>query len=664
MVPTPTRTKKRLIVAFVLICLLCSGMTFRVGWVQIVNGEELSKIAADQQTRDVPIAAKRGAIYDRNGKVLAMSAATFSVWARPAQVRSTKNNDEALSAVQVNNAATEIALITGMEQEKVKELLTQEKALIKVAKHVDKEAADRIREKRLRGIEIAEETKRYYPLGVFAAHTIGSVTDDNNGLYGVELRYNGCLRGVPGRWIKNADTIGNGIAYGVEKYYGAENGLNVVLTIDEVIQHYVEKALVEVMEATLADRVLCVMMEPKTGDILAMAVLPDFDPNNPRVPLDPEEAARLEEMTDDGKMEYWNAMWRNPIVNEVFEPGSTFKLLTTAMALEENVTHMHDGFVCKGSHSVSGIPLRCWRSSNPHGSQNLIEAVANSCNPAFIQLAQRLGENRFYQYLDLFGISEKTRVDFPGEARPILQNKASAGPVGLATMAYGQGISVTPLQLLTAVCCLGNEGKLMQPRLVKALTDSDGNIVAEFGVNAVRQAVSKQTAQEICFIMEAAIPATAKISGHKVGGKTGTASKLTGGNYEAGQTDSSFIGMAPMDDPKVAVLLVVDNPKGTQYGSLTAAPGVKKILIDTLRYLNIEPDYTQEELKQIHMGATAVPDITGVSFSDAAVILTAAALEYTVSPAHDSGEDFIVIDQYPKAGEKIATCGTVYIYKE
>jgi len=664
MTPTPVRTRKRLIAVFIIICMCCTAMTFRLGWIQIVRGEELSRSAAEQQTRDVPVAAKRGLICDRNGKVLAISAATFSVWARPPQIRATKNNDKALAEVQINNTASEIALLTGGDQERIKELLNQERVLIRIAKHVDKEDADKIREKNLRGIEITEETKRYYPLGVFASHVLGSVTDDNNGLYGVELKYNGYLTGVPGRWIKNSDRAGNSVVYGIEKYFDAKDGLNVVLTIDEVLQHFVEKALVDVVANTGADSALCIMMDPKTGDILAMASLPDFDPNNPRTPLDPEEAEYVASLTDDEKMAYWNGMWRNPVISNVFEPGSTFKLLTTAMALEEGVTHMFDGFVCRGSVSIYDIPLRCWRSDNPHGSQNLIEAVGNSCNPAFIVLAQRLGENRFYQYLDLFGISEKTGVDLPGEARSILQKKGTAGPVGLATMGYGQGISLTPIQLVTAVSSLGNEGKLMQPRLVKALTNSDGEVVKEFDTVTVRQVISKQTAEEMCYIMETAIPATAKIPGYKVGGKTGTASKLKGGSYEDGLTDSSFIGMAPMDDPKVTVLLVVENPKGTQFGSQTAAPGVRQILADTLRYLNIEPSFTQEELKQLNGKMASVPNITGINYSEATRILAGAAFEFTVSPAHDSGEDFIVVDQYPKAGEKLGAGGIVYIYKE
>jgi len=644
--------------------MLCTALTFRVGWVQIVNGEEYSKIAAEQQTRDIHVAPKRGAIYDRNGKALAISAATFAVWARPGEIKAAKNGDADLAEIQIHNTAADLALLLDMDKEKVKEIITQDKALVRVAKSVDKEIADKLREKRMRGVEIAENVKRYYPLGVFAAHILGSVTDDNNGLYGMELRYDRYLRGVPGRWIKNADIIGNSVAYGTEKFYSAEDGVNLVLTIDEVIQHYVEKTLIEVMEETKADRVICLVMDPKTGDILAMASLPDFDPNDPRTPLDPDEAAHVSAMTNDEKMEYWNKMWRNPAINDVYEPGSTFKILTTAMALEEGLTHMHDAFICKGMSTVSGIPLKCWRYPNPHGTQSLTEAFGTSCNPAFITLSQRLGANRFYQYLDLFGISEKTGVDFPGEGTPILQSKSLAGPVGLATMSYGQGIAVTPLQLLTAVSCLGNEGKLLQPRLVKALTDAEGNTIKEMPVKIVRQAISKQTAAEICLIMETAVSEGAKVPGYRVGGKSGTAIKAQNGKYSENETDSSFIGMAPMDDPKIAVLLVVDNPKGIKYGSHTAAPGVKKILTDALRYLNIQPEYTQAEQARMNKQLTAVPDVTGKSSGEAISILGWSSLQYIISPAHDSEEDFLVVDQYPKAGEKLNAGGAVYIYKQ
>ncbi len=665
----PNKVKKRMVIGFTIVCIVMTMLCGKVGWIQIVRGAEYSKLAVEQQTKDMPIAAKRGSILDRNGEELASSAVCYSVWARPAQVRAGKTDEQ--KEASVTKCVEILSEILEMDPEEVRTLVTKEQSLVKVAKYLDKETADAIRKKGLAGIELAEDVKRHYPLGDFASHLLGSVTDDNNGLAGIELRYNQYLSGIAGRWIKNTDRNGFGLSYGVEKYYQAEDGLNVMLTIDEIIQHYAEKSIDTVREKTDADRVMCLIMDPKTGDILAMAITPGYDPNNPRVPLDETEAAYVETLSNEEKLIYWNQMWRNPIVSDVYEPGSTSKLLTTAMALEEGLTYLDDSFHCTGTYNVSGTILKCWRYYNPHGSQNLVKAVGNSCNPVFIQLAQRVGIEKFYKYLELFGMTERTGIDYPGEAYPILQDINTAGPVGLATMSYGQGIAVSMVQQLTAICSLGNDGKLMQPRLVKALTDSDGNIIQEFETTEIRQVISEKTASEMCLIMESVVSegggGTAKIPGYRIGGKTGTANKpsATGGYSE--ETYSSFVGMAPMDDPQVAILVVVDNPKGVKFGSQTAGPGAKMILEDTLRYLQVQPQYTQEELEQINSKMSVVPDVTNVSFSVAIGKLGGASLNYVVSPAvteADNESDFTVIDQYPKAGEKLETGGTVYIYRE
>lgn len=664
---TPNSVKKRIIIGFLLICVAITGLAFRVGWLQIVNGEEYTKKALESQTRDVPIAAKRGVIYDRNGKELAVSAVTFSVWARPDKinVKSKKYTAEE----NIERTAEFLAKQLGMNEDEVEEIITRKKALVKVAKYVDKEVADVIRDEALNGIEIAEDVKRYYPLGSFLSHVLGSVTDDNNGLAGIELKYNRYLSGIEGRWIKNTDVNGNSLAYGMEKYYQAEDGFNLVLTVDEVIQHYVEKALDTVQANTQADRVMCIMMEPKTGDILAMAMTPDYDPNDPRVPTSTEAAAYLETLSDTEKLDYWNAMWRNPMVSDTYEPGSTFKLLTTSIALEEQLTTLQETFVCEKYYKVADVPLSCWRDQ-PHGTETLVQAVGNSCNPVFATLSQRIGLDRYYEYMKLFGLRDRTEIDYPGEGYAILQNQKTAGPVELATMSYGQGIAVTPIQLITAVSSFGNDGKIMQPRLVKSLMDSDGKIVEEFEPKVVRQAVSKQTAEEMRLIMESVVSegggGTAKVPGYRVGGKTGTANKPKAGGYSE-ETYSSFVGMAPMDDPQVAILLIVDNPKGVKFGSQTAAPGVKLILEDTLRYLNIQPSYTQEEEKQLNSGKTQVPNVVGKGFDEAIGILGGVSLTYAISPELKEGEtlgEITVIDQYPKAGEKINNGGKVYLYRE
>ena len=394
--------------------------------------------------------------------------------------------------------------------------------------------------------------------------------------------------------------------------------------------------------------------------------MPEFDPNDSKTPLDKEEKAKLDKMPDSKKMEYWNSMWRNSLISDVYEPGSTFKLLTTSMALEEGKTKISEHFTCTGSVNVAGTKLSCWRSYNPHGNQTLEEAVGNSCNPVFVKLAQRMGITKFYNYLETFGISNKTGIDFPGEGNSILQNKDTAGPVGLATMGYGQGVAVTPIQLITAISSIGNEGKLMQPRLVKALVDEDGNTVKEFDTKVVRQTVSQKTAEEMCGIMEYVVAkggaGTAKVDGYKVGGKTGTANKAKNGGYSE-QTFSSFIGMAPMNDPQVAVLVIVDNPKGVKFGSQTAAPGAKLILEDTLRYLDLQPKLTKEEKEELNKSQVTVPDLVGEGLEEAIGILGGLSLKYEASGGTQD-EDFIIKDQYPKAGAKIEKEGTVYLYRK
>ncbi len=664
MSPTTNKNKRRLVFVFIISCILCTGLAFRVGWIQVVASERYAKLAVEQQTRDIPIPAKRGVIYDRNGKELAVSAVTNSIWARPGVVKDAKTPEKAQENQE--RTAAKLAEILGMDKDEILKIISQNRSLVKIAKYVDKEKADQIRAEELKGIEIAEDVKRYYPMGAFAAHVLGSTTDDNRGLAGIELKYDKYLSGVPGRWIKNTDRDGDSLSYGVEKYFQAENGLNLVLTIDEVIQHYVEKALDTVQVNTQADRVMCIVMDPKTGDILAMGVTPDYDPNNPRVPITSGGAAYVDSLPDKEKLDYWNKMWRNPLISDTYEPGSTFKLLTTSIALEEGVTSLNDKFTCTGSIVVSGQKLKCWRSYNPHGHQNLVEAVGNSCNPVFVQLAQRVGYDKYFDYMELFGLRDKTGVDYPGEGYAILQDEATAGPVGLATMSYGQGIAVTPIQLITAVSALGNEGKLMQPRIVKELRDDDGNVIQKFDTKVVRQIISRETAEEMSLIMEAVVGegggGTAKIPGYRIGGKTGTANKAKGGGYSE-ETFSSFIGMAPMDDPQIAILLIVDNPKGVKFGSQTAAPGVKIVLEETLRYLNIQPSYSEEEKQAMESAYTMVPDVTNQNLSDAIGILAGASLNYTLSPADQGGEDFVIVDQYPKPGEKMQKGGTVCLYK-
>lgn len=649
------------ILGLVFICLLL--LIIRLGWIQIVRGSEYSEKAVEQQTRDTPIEAERGSIYDTNGNELAVSVTCYTIWARPTDVKS--GETEKASQARIEKVAKSLSENLGMEYEEVKTLITKEQSIVKVKKGVDKDVADKIRDAKLPGIEIAEDSKRDYPLGAFASHTIGSVTDDNSGLSGLELQYNTYLSGVAGRWINYTDTSGNRLSYGEEKYYQAEDGYSVVTTLDQVIQHYTEKALDQVVEETSADRVMAIVMEPKTGDILAMAQSPDFDLNNPKEPTSDSEKKKLAAMSDSEKVSYWNKMWRNSLISDVYEPGSTFKLLTTAIALEEGVATPNSTYNCTGEINVAGQTIHCWRTGRPHGHQNLQEAVGNSCNPVFVQLATKVGIDKFYDHLGTFGITGTTGIDFPGETTALLQGKEDAGPVGLATIGFGQGIAVTPIQLITAVCSFGNEGKLMKPRLVKALKDSDGNTVKTFDTEVVRQTVSKETADEMCDIMSFVVDSggggTFKIDGYNVGGKTGTANKPKAGKY-SDETYSSCIAMAPMDDPKVAVLLIVDNPKGVKYGGVVAGPGAKQILSDTLRYMNVSP--SKESQEKSDSEKIEIPDVVGLNASEAIGILEGKGLSYDMDEDVASKEDFVVSKQYPAAGTKVKKGSKIYLYSD
>ena len=663
--PVTTKNRRRIAIGFGIVALLLLALTFRLAWLQIVDADELTEEAIEQQTQDTPIEAKRGTIYDRNGKELATSTTCYTLWARPTQIAQKNNEDRPDS--EIKEFASKIAEIIDVDADEVYEDLTMDQELVRIAKYLDRNAADAINELGISGIELTEAKKRYYPLKNFASQLLGSVNDENTGRTGIELQYDQYLSGVEGRTVNDTDLLGNDLANGTKEYYEAQDGLNVVMTIDEAIQHYVEEALDDAMETTKAERIMCLVMDPKTGDILASASTPGYDPNNATEPLE-EDKEEYEKMSADEQNAYLFKLWRNPLVSDTYEPGSTFKLITSSSALEERVINENTTFECHGSFSVSGVRLHCW-TSGAHGTQTIKQAVGNSCNPALAKVASLLGKTRFYKYLDLYGITETTGIDYPGEASAIVQSIENVGPVELATIGYGQGISVTPIQLLTAVNSIGNDGVLMKPRYVKALTDSDGNVVEEYEPTTVRKVISSATAKKMRDIMEYVVEegggGNAKIAGYRVGGKTGTANKIDAGTGEYGDYYySSFIGMAPMDDPQVSILVIVDSPKGAYYGSIVAAPVAKTILTDVLRYMKITPEYTDEEKEAKNSGYTTVPDVTGVDFSEAVGIIGGKELKYSRPKSARDDDDFVVVDQYPKAGTKVKKNSVVYVYKE
>ncbi|NLY42441.1 MAG: stage V sporulation protein D [Clostridiaceae bacterium] len=646
--------KKRIFTLLIIFITAAIALIIRTGWWQIHEGERLQKEAIEQQTRDRIISSRRGTIYDRNGKPLAVSASVDTVSVIPNEIKKAGNAEE---------VAAKLSEVLGMSYEEVYNKITKNSAYEFIKRKIEKKEADIIRGYNFKGVYLEEDSKRYYPYGNFASHVIGATGTDNQGLFGIEAKYDKYLKGMPGRIVAAKDALGTDMPYPYERYINAEEGTNVVLTIDEVIQHFVEKHLeTAVIENKVQQGGAAIVMDPKTGDILAMAVKPDFDLNNPFEIQDAQAREELEKLTgEEFKKRYeieLGKMWRNKAVVDSYEPGSTFKIFTSAMGLEENVVKVDDVFTCRGYATVANHNIKCWRSYNPHGTQTFVEGVQNSCNPVFIDVAFRLGSDKFYRYVDAFGFMDKTGIDFDGETAGLFHKKENFNELELATAAFGQGFTVTPLQMVCAVSAVANDGLLLKPRLVKQLTDVDGNVVQTFEPEIVRQVISKETAATLRNILESVVSegtgGNAYIKGFRVAGKTGTSEKLPRGN---GKYIASFIGFAPADDPKVVCLVILDEPMGeSYYGGTIAAPVVGKILDDTLRYLEVEPKFTEKELETMDV---IVPELRNMEVKEAQNALKELNLKNKVE-----GNGNTIIDQTPKPGAKLQGQSTVILYTE
>ena len=659
--PSTLRSRKNLILVLIIVLFLLLLAAIRVGYVQLVKGEEYKERALAQQTTDITVEAERGTIYDCNGEKLAQSVKCYDIYVYPAEIG--KYNTKKERKKLINDTAKKLAEALGKDEASVKEKIDKDSGQVIMAKGLVREDADKVRALKLTGVTISPSTKREYPNGTLAANVMGMVNDENTGQSGLELEYNNYLSGISGRIVNYTDTNGDELSYSPEneRYYEAENGCDITTTIDLVIQSYTETAIQKVQKKTRADRVFAVVMETETGNILAMAQTPSFDPNDPYEPATDSEKAKFKSMSQQDQSNYLSKMWRNPIVCDVYEPGSVFKLLTTSIAMEEDVASLDSEFYCGGSVVIGGETLHCWNKRG-HGAENLTQAVGNSCNPVFMKLATEVGISKYYDYLGNFGITGTTGIDFPAEGTAILQDEENAGPVGVATIGFGQGVAVTPIQLVTAISSLGNDGKLMKPHLVKGIKDKTTGEVTEIKPEVVRKTVSKKTADELCGIMEYVVEegggGCAAVKGYRVGAKTGTANKAVNGGY-SDYTYSSCLSMAPMSDPKLTVLVIADSPKGAHYGAVTAGPAVKEIMGKSLKYLNIQPDKVDNAAES---DKVQVPEVVGQSAEDAIGILAGAELGYDMN---DSGEDeFVVVKQYPSAGSSVKKGTKVFLYKE
>jgi len=580
--------------AFFFLCLV-----LRIGYLAFIKSDWLMEKAESQWTQDSLIAAERGSILDRNGNVLATSANADTIVLHPTQIKDAQEVAEKLSGL--------LDLTYDYVLERAQNTSKQE---VWLKRQVDRDVANEIRELDLAGVDFVVDVKRYYPNNDFMTQVLGFTSIDGEGQEGIELKYNKYLKGQDGRIVTETDAKGNELLFGKEVVVEAEDGYDLYLTVDEVIQSYLEQALEEALETNDAKSAQGIVMDPDTGEILAMAVTPDYDLND--VPRD--DLSVLQELS------------RNKLITDMYEPGSTFKIVTTAAALDSGAIDTNTTFYCPGYKMVDGVKIKCWRTV-PHGSETLEEALQNSCNPCFMEMALRMGTDTFYDYLDAFGFNKTTGIDLSGESSGKVMAEKYVQNVDLARMGFGQAIAVTPLQLITAASAAINGGNLYQPYIVEKMVNTQGDTVVQNSPTIVRRVISEETSATMRDLLEKVVTdgsgANAAIDGYRIGGKTGTAQKYDeDGQILQGKHVASFIGFAPADDPEVIILIIVDEPSvAVDFGSVVAAPYVKMVLENTLKYLQIPS--TGGTIEQVE-----VPDVRNMTLTDADSKLENAGLNY------------------------------------
>lgn len=630
-----TTVQKRLfwmIAGFSLLFLL---VCVRLFYLQVVEAHSLTKRGINQWTRSGQVSAQRGNMVDRNGKLLVQSTTAYTVCVNPRQV----TNAVALAKVLNDELGLDEANV-------IKKVSDKTKSSIILKRQVSRSIVDTLRglksgeqAEALSGLTFDEDTKRWYPMGAYLSQVMGITNIDSQGQSGLEQHYETYLQGKSGKIVNEVDARARAIALGEHEYVAAVPGNTLKLTIDKEIQSFVERALRECVQVNKAKSVQAIVMDVKTGAILAMSMKPDYDPNDP--PRD--DLSTLQ------------SLMRITTISDVYEPGSTFKILTTASVLDAGLATPADPFYCSGRITVDGDTIKCW--GNPHGAETLKTALQNSCNPVFVQLGLRLGTETFYRYLRAFGLGTVTGIDLPGEGSGILISSGNVKNVDLARIGFGQSVAVTPVQLITAVSSVVNGGMLMRPYIVAEVLDADGNVVERTQPKVVSRPISEETSKTMRELLESVVSEgggkNAKIEGYRIGGKTGTAQVYKEGKIVRDVHIGSFVGFAPADDPQFAIIVTVDEAQVyPDYGGTTAAPFARQIIKETLDYLGYVPGQTQGEQYMV-----SVPDVRGQSITQAATALREVGLSYVTD-----GEEQNVVSQLPPPGTQMASGSQVMLY--
>ncbi len=643
--------RKRLKFAMVAVCLIFSIFIGRIAWIQFIDGDKLKEMAYEQQSLERAVNPRRGTIYDATGKtILAVSSTVNTVTVNPTNI-SSENKEKVAEA---------LSNIFELDYETVLKKVNKKTSIETIVRKVEKEKADELRvwmaaNNIETGINIDEDTKRYYPYNSLASQVIGFCGSDNQGLDGIEAIYEEELQGEKGRITKVTDANGGEIENEGENYTSAIDGNDLVLSIDATIQGIAEKYLEEAcIDNVCTDGGNIIVMNPKTGDILAMAGYPDYNLNEPYETTIEELQGSWDSLSETEQIAEMQKVWRNKAVADTYEPGSTFKLITASAALEEGITttDKEGEFCCTGGITVAGVRISCWRYYNPHGSESLRQALMNSCNPVFIGLGQEIGVSKYYDYLEKFGLLKRTGIDLPGEAGSIFLAEDKVGPVELATISFGQRFEITPIQMITAVSTIANKGTYVKPRIVKQIIDSETGEVTDVPVEETEGVISQKTAEDVLSMMGSVVAEgtgkNAQVAGYSIGGKTGTSED----GVNTGKYVTSFIGVAPVSDPEVVVLITLYNPtgEGGHQGGGVAAPIGSQVLGEVLPYLEVQKDnVSEDDIKE----EVEVPNVIGLTVSEAKKALEEAGLEISYEETEEDVSDRTVTSQVPANGIKI-----------
>lgn len=636
--------RKRTAKLFMVMATFLFLLLIRVGYIQFVQGDELQERALENRLKEVPVEAKRGAILDRNNNELAVSVSADSIGAFPAQIKESGKERE---------IAHQLSQILGIDETGIYNKITKNVSHVWIKRKIqDFEKGKKIKELNLPGIEIVEESQRFYPNNELACHVLGFAGIDNQGLEGIEIMYDETLSGIPGKIVIEFDAAGRELPQAVHRYIPPQDGNTIVLTIDETIQYIIERELDTLMaSSTNPKNATIIVMNTKTGEILGMGSRPGFDPNNFK--------------------DYSPKNWRNVAVSNSYEPGSTFKIITASAAMEENVVKETDKFNDPGYIRVGPERIKCW-TTTPHGVQTFGEGLENSCNPVLVSVGLRLWEKDkglFYRYIRGFGFGEKTGIELPGEAKGQLIPEIQLREINIATISIGQGIAVTPVQMITGISAVANGGHLMAPQLVKEIRNREGKVIDSVSPQEVRQVISEAVSDKLCLLLENVVKngtgSRAYIEGYRVAGKTGTAQKPGAGGYMEGKYVASFAGFAPANDPQIACLVVIDEPQGYPYfGGTVAAPIFQRVVEDSLNYLGVPRQNTGEkkpdipgETPQVPKKDVNVPNVSEKSLETAKNTLIQAGLKVVVE-----GNGTVVLSQLPKAGAIVKEGTGVILY--